>query len=327
MVGPSGSGKSSVLRSIAGLERPQTGWIALGDQVWFDAARKRNLPPEERSVGLLFQEYALFPHLTVAQNVGFGGKARVAELMARLRIAHLAGAHPTELSGGERQRVALARALAREPKVLLLDEPMSALDANTRATVRGELRELLGGLALPTLVVSHDFDDAAALARRVAVLEAGRIVQEGSPGDLVARPADPFVASLTGSNLLEGSASPDGTGLTAITLADGTVVYSSDVLRGPVGVVVHPSEVTVSRAVPEDSSLNHVRGRIASMVRLANRVRVHVGPVTAEVTALSADRMGLAEGEWAVASFKAAGTRLVPLAMPPSAAAASHGDA
>jgi len=194
---------------------------------------------------------------------------------------------------------------------------MSALDAHTRSAVRGELRELLGTLGLPTLVVSHDFEDASALAGRVAVLEAGRLVQEGSPGDLVARPADAFVASLTGSNLMEGRAAPDGSGLTAITLADGSVVYSSDALRGAVGVVVHPSEVTLSRAVPEDSSLNHVRGRIASVVRLANRVRVRVGPVTAEVTALSASRMALVEGEWAIASFKATGTRLVPMGTPP----------
>ncbi len=228
-------------------------------------------------------------------------------------IAHLARARPTELSGGERQRVALARALARGPRVLLLDEPMSALDAHTRGTVRGELRELLGELRLPTLVVSHDFEDAAALAPRVAVLESGRIMQIGAPGDLVARPRDAFVASLTGANLLEGAARPDGAGLTAVTLASGAVVYSSDEMRGRVGVVVHPAEVIVSLSEPEDSSLNHVRGPIGSLVRLGNRVRVAVGPITAEVTALSADRLGLAEGEMAIASFKASGTRLVAL--------------
>ncbi len=281
--------------------------------MWFDAEQRINRPPEDRTVGLLFQEFALFPHLTVAQNVAFGGRDRAGELLGRMGIAHLARARPTELSGGERQRVALARALARGPRVLLLDEPMSALDAHTRGTVRGELRELLGELRLPTLVVSHDFEDAAALARRVAVLESGRIMQIGTPGDLVARPRDAFVASLTGANLLEGAARPDGAGLTAVTLASGAVVYSSDELRGRVGVVVRPAEVIVSLSEPEDSSLNHVRGPIGSLVRLGNRVRVGVGPITAEVTALSADRLGLAEGEMAIASFKASGTRLVAL--------------
>ena len=184
--------------------------------------------------------------------------------------------------------------------------------------MRGELRALLGELRLPTVVVSHDFEDAAALARRVVVMESGHVVQEGTAGDLVARPRDAFVAALTGSNLMEGRALADGHGLTAVTLADGTVVYSSDAATGVVGVVVHPSEVTLSRAVPEDSSLNHVRGRIVSVARLANRARVQVGPVTAEVTTVSADRLGLAEGEWAVASFKATGTRLVALGRPPA---------
>jgi molybdenum ABC transporter ATP-binding protein len=313
VLGPSGSGKSSVLRAVAGLERPEGGRIALGNEVWFDAERRVHLPPERRSVGLVFQEYALFPHLSVLGNVGFGGRARAQELLARLRIGHLARARPGELSGGERQRVALARALAREPRVLLLDEPMSALDAHTRAAVRGELRELLRELRLPTLLVSHDFEDAGTLADRVAVLDEGRLVQVGTPDELVARPLDPFVASLTGANLLPGEARPDGRGLTAVRLGGGEVVYSSDPASGSVGVVIHPAEVTIARTAAADSSLNHLTGRIDSIVRLANRVRVRIGPLTAEITARSADSLALAEGESAVASFKATGTRLVPL--------------
>jgi molybdate transport system ATP-binding protein len=200
---------------------------------------------------------------------------------------------------------------------------MSALDPHTRAAVRGELRELLAELGLPTLIVSHDFEDAATLAGRVAVLEEGRVVQVGAPGDIVARPADAFVASLTGANLLEGVAGANGSGLTAVTLGDGTLLYSSDDLRGRVGVVVQPSEVTVARAASPDSALNHLRGRVGSVVRLANRARVQIGPLTAEITALSAERLALREGEEAVASFKATGTRLVPLG---AAGGTNHGE-
>jgi ABC-type sulfate/molybdate transport systems ATPase subunit len=199
VVGPSGSGKSSLLRAIAGLERPAGGRIALDGRVLFDAERRIDLPPERRSVGLVFQEYALFPHMSVLDNVGFGGRGRARELLGRLGIDHLADARPGALSGGERQRVALARALARGPGLLLLDEPMAALDPHTRAGVRGELRALLAELGLPTLLVTHDFDDALALADRVVVIAAGRAVQTGTPTELIAAPADAFVAGLTRS--------------------------------------------------------------------------------------------------------------------------------
>ena len=202
LVGPSGAGKTSVLRAVAGLLRPDRGRIALGGEAWLDTERRIDLPPERRSVGLVFQEYALFPHLSVRANVAFGGRGRVDELLERFRISALAGARPDELSGGERQRVALARALARDPRVLLLDEPLSALDAHTRSSVRAELRELLRELGLPTILVTHDFEDAAALADRVGVLVEGHVLQIASPADLLAAPADAFVASFTGANLL-----------------------------------------------------------------------------------------------------------------------------
>ncbi|MEW6581995.1 MAG: ABC transporter ATP-binding protein [Actinomycetota bacterium] len=320
VAGPSGAGKSSLLRAVAGLERPAAGRIALGGATWFDAEGRVDLAPERRSVGLVFQEYALFPHLTVERNVDYGGRGRARELLERLRIAHLARARPGDLSGGERQRVALARALARRPGVLLLDEPMAALDPRTRDVVRGELRELLRELRLPTLLVSHDFEDAAALADRVAVLEEGRVVQLAAPAELVARPADAFVASLTGANLVEGVARPAAAGLTAVTLDGGADVYSSDVLRGPVGVVVHPSDITLAREAPRDSSLNHITGRVASVVRVGNRARVRVGPLVAEITGASLERLGIGEGDLVTASFKATGTRLVPLSTPQAAA-------
>jgi len=314
LVGPSGAGKTSVLRVIAGLARPDAGRVELDGETWVDVERGIFLSPERRRVGLVFQEYALFPHLSVRQNVAFGGKERVDDLLERFRLTKLTAARPRELSGGERQRVALARALAREPGVLLLDEPLSALDAHTKATVRVELEELLRSLELPTLIVTHDYEDAAALAETVGVLVEGRLRQVGAPEELVARPADPFVASFTGANLLRGHAELLEGGLTSIRLETGEVVYSTDRARGEVGVVVYPWDVAVGRVQVDGSALNLVAGEVASVVPVGNRVRVRIGPLTAEVTAASAEKLELARGGTVYASFKATGTRLVPLA-------------
>jgi molybdate transport system ATP-binding protein len=311
LVGPSGVGKSTLLRAVAGLLRPEQGRIALGREVWLDRATGIDLPPERRSVGLVFQEYALFPHLTVRQNVAFGGKERAEELLERFGISSLARARPGSLSGGERQRVALARALARSPAVLLLDEPLSALDAHTRATVRGELAELLRELALPTLLVTHDFEDAVALSDRVGVLVDGRVLQIGSPDDLIAAPADPFVASFTGANVVRGTAFAGHGGLTEVALDAGGTVFSTDTCAGRVWLAIHPWEIAVARDRSDDSSVNHVRAPITSIVSLGNRARVRVGPLTAEVTLASVERLGLRPGEVVVASFKATAARLL----------------
>jgi molybdate transport system ATP-binding protein len=310
LVGPSGAGKSSVLRAIAGLARP-TGRIALDGEVWLDEQVFRS--PDERRVGLVFQEYALFPHLNVTQNVGYGGKERVGELLERFRISHLAGARPTELSGGERQRVALARALARDPGVLLLDEPLSALDAHTKDTVRLELQELLQAFDGPALVVTHDYEDAAALAGTVGVIVDGALRQLGTPRELVSQPSDPFVASFTGANLIRGQVQVHDNGLTRVRLESGEIVYSTDDAEGDVGVVVYPWDVSIGRVHADDSAMNLIRGEVTSVAEVGNRVRVRVGPLTAEVTASSAERLGLAGGGTVFASFKATGTRLVPL--------------
>jgi ABC-type sulfate/molybdate transport systems ATPase subunit len=183
-----------VLRAVAGLARPAVGTIALDEDVWFDADRRICLTPDRRSVGLVFQEYALFPHMSVRRNVAYGGVARVDEYLERFRISHVADADPGELSGGERQRVALARALARSPGVLLLDEPLSSLDSHTKSAVRVELQELLHEFGLPTILVTHDYDDAAALADEVGVMVDGKLRQYATPQELVSNPADAFVA-------------------------------------------------------------------------------------------------------------------------------------
>jgi molybdate transport system ATP-binding protein len=311
LVGPSGAGKTSVLRMVAGLVRPERGRIALDGSVLFDAAAGVDRPPEERRVGFVFQEYALFPHMSVEQNVGYAGGTSVPEVLERFRIAQLAKARPGELSGGERQRVGLARALARDPGVLLLDEPMSALDTHTRAGVRAELRSILDRLELPVLLVTHDFEDAAVLADRVGVLVDGRLLQVGTPAELVAAPRDPFVGSFTGANVLSGRARPGPDGLTAVTVADGSILYSVDRAEGSVHVAVYPWEVSIAREAPDDSALNHVRAPISSLVRVGNRARIQVGALVAEVTTASVERLDLEEGEVVVASFKAAATRLV----------------
>jgi molybdate transport system ATP-binding protein len=303
LVGPSGAGKTSALRVVAGLLQPSSGGVSLDGTSW------NGVPPEQRRVGFVFQDYALFPHMSVRANVAYAGP--VGDLLERFRIEHLADARPRELSGGERQRVALARALARNPAVLLLDEPLAALDAHTKAHVRGELHELLRELSLPTLLVTHDYEDAAALADEVGVLVDGRLRQLASPAELVARPADAFVASFTGANLLRGRARRGE--LTEVVLESGDRVFSTDDADGEVGVVVYPWEVLISRVQVDDSALNVIRGEVGSLFEVGNRIRVRIGPVTAEVTSSSAERLGLAGGGVAYATFKATGTRLVPL--------------
>jgi molybdenum ABC transporter ATP-binding protein len=310
LVGPSGAGKTTLLHAIAGLTRPERGRIFRGE-IWFDSEAGIDLPPEERSVGLVFQDYALFPHLSVEENVRFGARGPVEGVMGRLGIERLAAARPGELSGGERQRVALARALAREPKALLLDEPLAALDAATRASVRSYLRDLLRELRLPALVVTHDYADAIAIADRIGVLVEGKLVQVGTASELLTSPATRFVGDLVGGNVLTGKASRRADGLTEVELADGSRVLSTDEGDGEVALLVYPWEITLARATGDDSSRNHVQGVVEELVPFQNRVRVRVGPLTAEVTAASADRLGLRVGEPVVASFKATGTRLL----------------
>jgi len=309
LVGPSGSGKSTVLSVIAGLLRPAHGRVALDDEVWLDSERGIFRAPDRRRVGLVFQDYALFPHMTVRQNVAYGGEARAGELMERLHIGHLAAARPDALSGGERQRVALARALAREPGVLLLDEPLSALDPHTKSALRAELATLIGDLGLPTLIVTHDYEDAVALAGTIGVLVAGVLRQLGSPEELVSRPADAFVAAFTGANLLPGRATARPGAPTEVALETGAIVHSTDTLDGDVDVVIHPWQVSLEPGDRGDAgSANEIMAAVRSLTPVGGRVRALVGPLT---VAASAAALALAPGMLVRARFAPADTRLI----------------
>ncbi len=253
LVGPSGAGKSSLLRAVAGLERPQEGHILLGGERWFDAGSRTHLRPERRRVGFLPQDYGLFPHLSVAANVRFAARGDRPDLLERFGIGDLRRARPGQLSGGERQRVGLARALARDPRVLLLDEPFAALDAITRTAVRDELADELRTLGLPTLLVTHAFEDATALAGRIGVLDRGRLLQLATSAELLRAPADATVAALTGANVLAGTARPAPSGGSTVELLGGGRLASATAADGPVRVAVHPWELEL--ADPASSTL------------------------------------------------------------------------
>jgi molybdate transport system ATP-binding protein len=279
LVGVSGAGKTSVLRILAGLVRPESGRIALADEVWLDTARRIHLRPEQRPVGYLPQDYALFPHLSVAGNVRFAAGRPRPDLLERFHISGLAGERPGGLSGGERQRVGLARALAREPRVLLLDEPFGALDTVTRRTVRDELAAVLRELRLPAVVVTHAFEDAAALGGRVGVIDHGEIVQTGSVTELVRRPATAAVAGVTGANLLAGTSAavPGGT---RIELDGGGTLRSGSDVVGRVDVAVHPWSLGVadpSGATFTDTLVN-VRESAGALELRTARLLVRLAP-------------------------------------------------
>ena len=258
LVGPSGAGKTTVLRAVAGLLRPQAGRISSGGEVWFDEGRGVSLPPERRSVGLVFQDYALFPHLTVRQNIEYGRRHKADDYLERFGIAHLAGERPAGLSGGERQRVALARALARDPRCSCSTSRSRRSTPTRKRACGASCNELLAGLGIPVLLVTHDFEDAAALADRVSVIVDGQLRQSGTPAELVARPADAFVASFTGANLLPGHAEPVAGGSSRVTLDDGTVVTTAEPASGEVVLAVYPWDVVVGAEPPHDSAMNVV---------------------------------------------------------------------
>jgi molybdenum ABC transporter ATP-binding protein len=326
LAGPSGAGKSSVLRVIAGLVKPRRGRVACAERTWLDTERGVDLPPDERGCGYVFQDYALFPHLTAWQNVAYGltrvrrreRRQRALALLDRFGVAARADERPRTLSGGERQRVALARALAVEPDALLLDEPLSALDARTRAASTRELAAVLHDSGVPALLVTHDFQEAALLGDRVGVMDGGRIVQLGTPGDLAATPASAFVADFTGAVVLTGTAAPAADGLTRVALDGGGEVTSPEPASGPVAVTVYPWDIALAPhgSVDPGSARNHLAVRVVSVTRVGSRVRIGLAapqPLTAELTEPAVRTMQIEPGQQAVATWKATATRLLPL--------------
>jgi molybdopterin-binding protein len=327
LVGPSGSGKSSVLRVIAGLLRPRAGRVTVGEnQVWLDTERSLELPAEQRRCGLVFQEYALFPRMSAWRNVAYGidglrrvqRRAAAIEMLERFGIGQLADARPAALSGGERQRVALARALAARPQVLLLDEPLSALDTTTRRGALTELRAVLTELDVPTVLVTHSFDEAALLTDTIAILDQGAIVQQGRAAEISARPASPFVADFAGAVVLRGDATTGPGNLTIVKLEGGGELRSIDPGQGPVAATIYPWEITLEPpdTAPADSVLNRLYAEVTSVTTVGNRARIGLSlpqQLTAEITADSATRMGLQPGSRIVAAWKASATRLIPL--------------
>ena len=324
LVGESGAGKTSLLRVLAGLDGVDAGRIAVGGATWLDTAHRIELPPERRQVGWVGQDPALFPHLAAVENVAFGLRAagasaarardRALALMEELGIVSLAGRRPRELSGGERQRVALARALVLEPELLLLDEPFSALDPGTRRGMRALLKAALAGRRAATICVTHSPLEALALGERIAVMEQGRIVQEGTADDLLRRPRSSVVAEFLGLNFFRGSiAARHGDGLVDIRTADGLVTAVDPGGDAEVFVAVSPREIVLSLERPAGSARNVFEARIAEIAPeppAGERVRVALAsapPLVAEVSRSAVAELRLAPGGTVYAAFKATG--------------------
>ena len=314
LLGPNGAGKSTLLRSVAGLSPVERGSITVGDAVVDDPSRGLFVPAERRRVGVVFQDHRLFPHLRVVDNVAFGPRSRgvphrearrtALALLERLGLRDLARRRPAALSGGQAQRVALARALATEPRALLLDEPLAALDVQTRAHVQSELRAHLSAIEQPTLLVTHDPIEALLLADDVVVIEEGRVVQQGSTAEVTRRPATPYVARLVGMNLLVGTATNG-----RLDLDEGGALVVADTPDGRVLAAVRPSSFTLHLTEPSDTSArNRWAARVAGLSSLGDRVRLTLDgrpSVYADVTATTVAELDLAPGRDVWVSVKA----------------------
>lgn len=314
VLGPNGAGKTTLLRAVAGLLPVDEGRIEIGGTVVDDPATDVFVPSEERSVGVVFQEHRLFANLSALENVAFGlrargvpkaeARARAAEWLERLGLADHAGNRPGQLSGGQSQRVALGRVLAIDPALVLLDEPLAALDAATRTEVRRDLRRHLAGTGRPAVLVTHDPVDAHALADRVVVLEGGRVSQQGDLATVTAHPRSAYVAELVGTNLVAGDIR-DG----VLTTASGTVVVvPGDTPDGPALASIRPSAITLHRQRPEGSARNTWEMHVLDVDRLGDRVRVRLtGPLdlVAELTTAGLAALGTALDDRVWASLKA----------------------
>jgi len=317
LLGPNGAGKSTALRALAGLLRMTSGHITVGGGVAADAASGIHRAPHERPIGVVFQDYLLFPHLTVLDNVAFGpvvrgldkseARRRASHLLARVGIADLAKSKPSAISGGQAQRVALARALATEPRLLLLDEPLAALDAKTHLLVRTEVRRHLADFSGATLLVTHDPIDASVLADRLIVIEHGRVVQQGTPLQVARQPRTDYVARLVGLNLLEGR----GEGH-RVLLPSGGYVELAEAVSGDVYVAFRPAAVSLFVHRPDGSPRNLWAGRLVTLEPHGEGVRVEVAEVPdrassilAEITPAAVADLDLRPGREVWAAVKA----------------------
>jgi molybdate transport system ATP-binding protein len=322
LVGPNGAGKSTVVRAIAGLEPLRSGRLALGPTVWDDPAAGIRLAARERSIGVMFQQYLLFAHLSAVENVAFGLRARGvhrsearrrAQLaLDRLDVGEVAARMPDALSGGQAQRVALARALVGSPDVLLLDEPLAALDVGARAAVRRDLRAGLERTDGCRLLVTHDPVDAHELAHRIVVLEGGRVTQSGSFGHLASAPRSTYVAELMGTNVLAGEL----TGSTFVAPGRQPLhVGAHELADGPALVAIRPMAIALHTHRPEGSPRNVWRTEVAEIDRFHERVRVRLGPeipLVVEVTEAGLAALGVVVGDRVWASVKASEITVVP---------------
>jgi len=330
LFGPSGAGKSTALRCLAGLEKPESGIIRFGDEIWFDAERNIFLPPQQRRIGYLFQDYALFPHMTVKQNIAYGlgnlgaaaRRQRIEEITALLKLAGLEHRYPRQLSGGQQQRVALARVLVCQPRLLLLDEPLSALDAPTREQLRRQLRHWLVELRISALLVTHDRIEALALGDHLALFDGGRVCQSGPVQQVFSAPADLNVARIVGVDTIEqGRIVKVADGLATIEVGQKQLVAvappsNNDGIDAQVYVCIHAEDVTLETgaAPPHSSARNHLAGRIRSLDREGPIVRVNIDcgfPLKALITNQSCQNMGLQEQSEVVALIKATAIHLI----------------
>ena len=313
VVGPNGSGKTTLLRVLAGLHPATAGRVHCAGRLWEDTGGKVRLSAQERRVGMVLQEVLLFPHLTAVDNVAFGPRSRGAGRvearraatgwLERLGVAEYAERRPRELSGGQAQRVAVARALATDPVLLLLDEPLAALDVGAAMALRLELARHLAEYDGVTLLVTHDAIDALTIANRVVVLDEGRVVQDGPPAEVAALPRTAHVARLVGLNVLAGTSRG-----TRVEVGDGTELVTTTPYDGVVHVTFPPAAVALSREPGSGSARNQWRGRVVSVAPHGPVVRVQVdaaGGLIADVTAESAGRLGVAPGQPVFATVKA----------------------
>ena len=316
LLGPNGAGKTTALRALAGLTPLTDGHLRL------DGAELDRTPPESRPVGVVFQDYLLFPHLSALDNVAFGprchgatkaeARAQAAAWLDRLGLADHAGAKPRRLSGGQAQRVALARALATHPRLLLLDEPLAALDARTRLEVRAQLRRHLADFEAVAVLVTHDPLDAMVVADRLVVVEDGRVVQEGTPSDIARRPRTDYIARLVGLNLYRGRA--DGH---SVRLDAGPTITATEALTGPVFVAFPPSAVTLHRDRPAGVSARNLwRCEVAGLEIHGDQIRADLTgelPLAADLTTVAAAELDLHRGAEVWATVKATQTHAYPV--------------